>query len=94
MKLYKPTVEGDITADAFVTNSGTAAMFVKGDGSLDTNTYLSDEIIYLSGTTADRLALTGASLPKTGQSYWDTTLMIPCYYFNTVWYNAAGGVIT
>ena len=34
------TVIGDNTADSFITNGGNSNQFVKGDGSLDTNAYL------------------------------------------------------
>ena len=34
------TMTGNLTSTKFITNGGTSSQFVKGDGSLDTNTYL------------------------------------------------------
>ena len=45
----------------------------------------------LSGTTAQRI--TATATPQ-GASFWDTDLEIPCYLESTIWYNAAGGVIS
>jgi hypothetical protein len=41
--VYNFSTTGDINADSFITNSGTSSDFVKGDGSLDSNTYLTNE---------------------------------------------------
>jgi hypothetical protein len=41
--VYNFSTTGDINADSFITNSGTSSDFVKGDGSLDSNTYLTTE---------------------------------------------------
>jgi len=45
----------------------------------------------LSGTSVERVA--AAATPQ-GVSFWDTDLEIPCYLEATVWYNAAGGIIS
>ena len=45
----------------------------------------------LSGTSVERVA--AAATPQ-GVSFWDTDLEIPCYLEGTVWYNAAGGIIS
>jgi len=36
----KVEVDGKVKSDAFITGGGTSTDFVKGDGTLDTNTYL------------------------------------------------------
>jgi hypothetical protein len=45
----------------------------------------------LSGTSVERVAATAT--PQ-GVSFWDTDLEIPCYLEGSVWYNAAGGIIS
>ena len=35
-----------------------------------------------------------ATSTPVGISFWDTDLKIPCYLEATVWYNAAGGIIS
>lgn len=48
------TVQNDITAYSFITSGGTSSQFVKGDGTLDSNTYLtSSDDIYTTGATFD-----------------------------------------
>lgn len=43
-------IDGDATADSFITSGGTSSQFVKGDGSLDSSTYLTgNQTITLSG---------------------------------------------
>lgn len=67
------TLTGDITSTKFITSGGTASQFVKGNGTLDSNTYLtSNQTITLtggatgSGTTSIAVTLTNASV--TGQA--------------------------
>ena len=54
------TVDGNVTADAHITNGGDINDFVKGDGSLDPNTYLStvpdlNEVALAGNTTGEIL---------------------------------------
>jgi hypothetical protein len=44
----------------------------------------------LYGTTAQRVLATSTPI---GESFWDTTLKMPCWLEIGVWYNAAGGEI-
>ena len=38
----KLSINGNVSSDAFITDGGTSSQFVKGDGSLDSNAYLTD----------------------------------------------------
>jgi len=45
--------------------------------------------LVLKGTSLERRALT--VFPESGVPYFDTTLNLPLYYANALWYNSAGG---
>ena len=60
-------VGGSISATTFVTDGGTTSQFVKGDGSLDSNTYLTS----VGDLSGDYLPLSGGTLtgPVTGTTF-------------------------
>lgn len=51
-----------IIANAFIKNGGTSVQFLKADGSVDTNTYITSAVTSVSGTT-NRITSTGGSTP-------------------------------
>lgn len=59
-------VDGDVTADGFKPNGGTSSDFLKGDGSLDSNSYLTTSqdaaILRNSGTPLLGTGITGGSI--------------------------------
>jgi hypothetical protein len=59
------TVAGSLTATAFITNAGLPTQFVKGDGSLDGNTYLTSPINLATQVTGILPILNGGTASAT-----------------------------
>ena len=88
----KLEVNGNIKADAIQLTTGATDTYVlTSDASGNASWAAASGGSALSGTTAQRVAATSTPV---GASFWDTDLKIPCYLESTIWYNAAGGVIT
>ena len=68
------TTTGDITANSFIKSGGTASEFLKADGSVDSNVYLTsytetqtlDDVLTLGNTTS--LSITAGSLTLSGSA--------------------------
>jgi hypothetical protein len=60
-----------INADKFITQGGTSSQFVKGDGSLDTNTYLNTSATSINGTTipSSKTLVVTTDIGSTVQAY-------------------------
>jgi hypothetical protein len=50
---FKNIIVGTINATAFITNGGASSNFVKGDGSLDSNTYLTEITSLITAATSE-----------------------------------------
>tara|TARA_R110001632_G_scaffold94570_2_gene200543 strand:+ start:1247 stop:3229 length:1983 start_codon:yes stop_codon:yes gene_type:complete len=85
-------VNGNIKASVIQLTTGAADTYVlTSDASGNASWAAASGGSALSGTTAQRVAATSTPV---GISFWDTDLKIPCYLEATVWYNAAGGIIS
>ena len=85
-------VNGNIKASAIQLTTGATDTYVlTSDASGNASWAAASGGSALSGTTAQRVAATSTPV---GISFWDTDLKIPCYLEATVWYNAAGGIIS
>lgn len=58
-------VSGSITADSFITRGGTSTQFVKGDGTLDSNTYLTSSTDTTYTASGSGLILSGTVFTNT-----------------------------
>ena len=59
------TITGSVTADSLVTRGGTSSQFVKGDGTLDSNTYLTSSTDTTYSASGSGLILSGTVFTNT-----------------------------